>query len=79
VKSLSAVILRRNISNTATDSQDITNQANNANLWERMTPEEKDYIKSELLKTIDACSEKIIIHKICNLIIEVAGTMYELE
>lgn len=42
-----------------------------------MSAEEKDYIKAELLKTIDACADKIIIHKICNLIIEIAGTMYE--
>lgn len=44
-----------------------------------MSAEEKNYLKSELLKTIEACNEKIIIHKICNLIIEVAGTMYEQE
>ena len=44
-----------------------------------MSAEEKEYIKTELLKTIDACGDKVIIHKICNLIIEVAGTMYEQE
>jgi hypothetical protein len=53
VKSLAAVILRRNISSSASDSQDIQNQANNANLWERLSPEAKTYIKNELLKTID--------------------------
>lgn len=33
VKCLGAVILRRNISSTAVDSQDIANQDNNSNLW----------------------------------------------
>ena len=37
VKSLAAVILRRNISYTATDSQDIANQDNNLNLWKRLS------------------------------------------
>lgn len=79
MKSLAAVILRRNISYTATDSQDVVNQANNANLWSRLTPETKTYVKTELLNTVQACTDKIIIHKICDLIIEVAGTIYDQE
>lgn len=54
VKSLASVILRRNISSSATDSQDIANQANNQNLWERLSNETKEYVKGELLKIIDA-------------------------
>jgi hypothetical protein len=34
-------------------------------------------VKSELLKTLQTCKEKAIIHKICNLVIEVGGTVYE--
>ena len=79
VKSLAAVILRRNISYTATDSQDLANQANNANLWTRLSADAKTYVKTELIKTIQACTDKITIHKICNLIIEVAGTIYDQE
>ena len=33
VKSLAAVILRRNISTSAVDSQDVGNAENNYNLW----------------------------------------------
>lgn len=77
VKSLASVILRRNISYTATDSQDVNDQANNANLWSRLTPETKNYVKTELLTIIQGTSDKIIIHKICDLIIEVAGTIYD--
>jgi hypothetical protein len=44
-----------------------------------LTADAKNYVKTELLKTIQACTEKIIIHKICNLIIEVAGTIYDQE
>lgn len=52
MKSLAAVILRRNISYTATDSQDIQNQQNNLNLWKRLSPDAHTYIKAELLKVI---------------------------
>ena len=37
VKSLAAVILRRNISTTSVDSSDATDAANNANLWLRLS------------------------------------------
>jgi hypothetical protein len=76
VKSLAAVILRRNISSTAADSQDL-NSANNKNLWERLTNEAKEFVKAELIKTVTSCSDKQLIHKICNLIIEVGGSLYE--
>lgn len=32
---------------------------------------------NELLKTLSECKDKAIIHKICNLIIEVSGILYE--
>ncbi len=79
MKSLAAVILRRNISETATDSQDIGNQANNANLWKRLTPDGQNFVKAELLKVISTTQDKTIVHKICNLLIEVGGTIYEQE
>jgi hypothetical protein len=79
VKSLAAVILRRNISSSSNDSQDVNNATNNTNLWTRLTPETKAYLKVELLKTIDMTQDKVIVHKICNLIIEVGGTIYEKE
>jgi hypothetical protein len=52
VKSLAAVILRRNISSTSTDSQDISNAENNVNLWKRLSPDGQNFIKGELLKVI---------------------------
>ncbi len=79
VKSLAAVILRRNISYTATDSQDIGNQDNNANLWKRLSPDAQNFVKSELLKVISNPLDKAVIHKVCNLLIEIGGTIYEQE
>jgi hypothetical protein len=79
VKSLAAVILRRNISNTATDSQDIGNADNNANLWKRLSPDGQNFVKSELLKAVSQTQDKNVVHKICNLLIEVGGTIYEQE
>lgn len=79
VRSLAAVILRRNISYTATDSQDVNNQANNANLWARLSADAKAYVKTELLKTLEGCTDKNTMHKVCNLVVEVAGTIYDQE
>ena len=31
------------------------------------------------MKTLSGCQDKQIIHKVCNLVIEVGGTMYEIE
>lgn len=78
-KSLAAVILRRNISATAIDSQDTANVSNNLNLWQRLSAEAKEVLKTELLKTLSGCLDKAIIHKVCNLVIEVGGTMFEME
>lgn len=77
VRSLAAVILRRNISYTATDSQDLSNQANNANLWKRLSPDAQNVVKTELLKAMTGIKEKAVIHKVCNLIIEIQGTIYD--
>ena len=79
VKSLAAVILRRNISSTSTESQDLTNADNNVNIWKRMTPEAKNFVKTELLKAINDCTDKNTIHKICSLLIEVQGTLFDQE
>jgi hypothetical protein len=77
VKSLAAVILRRNISSTAVDSQDVG--STNENLWKRLSPDARNFVKNELLKAITDCSDKTIIHKVCNLLIEIGGTIYEQE
>ena len=33
----------------------------------------------ELLKSLNDCSDKNVIHKICNLLIEIGGTIYDQE
>ena len=79
VKALAAVIIRRNISSTSADSQDVANADNNVNLWKRLSPEAKNFVKTELLKAINDCTDKTTIHKICSLLIEVQGTLYDQE
>lgn len=79
MKSLAAVILRRNISSTAFDSQDVGNASNNENLWKRMSGDARNFVKIELLKAISECADKTVVHKICNLLIEIGGTIYEQE
>ena len=46
-------------------------------MWKRLTPDAQNFLKAELLKAVTDCNEKIVIHKICNLLIEIGGTIYE--
>lgn len=48
-KCLAAVILRRNVSLAATDAQDLVNQANNANLWKRLSDPAREALKQCIL------------------------------
>ncbi len=73
VKSLASVILRRNISTSAVDSSDVNDVANNANLWQRLSDENRDVVKKALIQVLRASSEwpKHLIHKICSLAVEI--------
>lgn len=44
-----------------------------------MSSEAKNFVKTELLKAINDCTDKTTIHKICSLLIEVQGTLYDQE
>ena len=44
VKSLAAVILRRNISISSADVADLKDQSNNSNIWPRLTEQSRTYI-----------------------------------
>lgn len=44
-----------------------------------MSADARNFVKIELLKAISECNDKTIIHKICNLLIEIGGTIYEQE
>lgn len=48
-------------------------------MWKRLTPDARNFVKNELLKAISECNDKTVIHKICNLLIEIGGTIYEQE
>lgn len=75
VKSLAAVILRRNVSTSAIDSQDVGNAANNSNLWQRLSDAARSTIKTQILSTLDAAtatkSPQTFIHKVCNVAVEI--------
>lgn len=77
VKSLAAVILRRNISTSAIDSSDVNDVANNANLWQRLTDESRNVVKQQLIDVLRVSTEwpKHLTHKICSLAVEIQGAM----
>lgn len=81
IRSLSAVILRRNISASDVDVADLTDSANNDNLWNRLSFECRNAIKTSLIQVLGMGSSwpKAILHKVCSLAVEVQGAMQSLE
>lgn len=81
VKSLAAVILRRNISTSAIDSSDVNDVANNANLWQRLSDENRNTVKQQLIEVLRGSAEwpKHLTHKVCSLAVEIQGAMQEHE
>lgn len=71
IKSLSCVLLRRSIGSNIT-GQDKT-------LWVILSQGARDYLKVHLLKAIESCTIKDVVHKLANLLVEIAGGMYEHE
>lgn len=79
IRSLAAVILRRNISSTAIDSQDLENAENNANLWKRLSVDSQNKLTSDALEILKQQMSRNLIQKISNLVIEIGGTIYEVS
>ena len=79
VKSLAAVILRRNISIQAVDVSDMQDQTNNQNLYQRLSDSARDYIQNATIATLQSLGEgdRQYRHKVCNLAVEIQGAMYE--
>jgi hypothetical protein len=53
VKSLAAVVLRRNISIQEVDSQDVSNATNNHNLWQRLSDQGRSNVQVAILETLN--------------------------
>jgi len=79
IRSLAAVILRRNISTTDLDSGDAQDSENNANLWQRLSDPCRDQVKGAILMVLQNCSDwpKNVVHKVCSLATEIQGAMHE--
>jgi hypothetical protein len=78
---LGAVILRRNISVNVTDTSDLMNQENNANLWERLTDETRDFVKAQIIESLNngVSVKRETMRKVCDLAVEVQGGMQEYQ
>jgi hypothetical protein len=73
VKSLASVILRRNISTSMVDSSDVKDVANNANLWQRLSDDARNFVKRQILETLSGTlgTQKHLTHKVCSLAVEI--------
>ena len=69
IRSLAAVILRRNLGTVVGESK--------KTLWEALNETAKDWLRTTLLTTIKSAALKDLAHKFANLLVEVAGCMYE--
>lgn len=69
IKSLAAVILRRSICSAVHEKT----------LWESLTPDAREFMKSNLLVFVRSIQTKDLIHKTSNLLVEVAGAMHSYE
>ena len=48
-------------------------------LWEALSPNAKGFLKGNLLQTIRLMATKDLVHKMSNLLVEIAGAIYEHE
>jgi hypothetical protein len=79
VKSLAAVILRRNISIQSQDYSDLQDNANNQNLYQRLSDSARNFVQQATIETLQSLGEgdRQYRHKVCNLAVEIQGAMYE--
>jgi hypothetical protein len=66
IKTLCCVIMRRSLNSNLTDSK---------TLWETLNAHSKEYLKTNLILAIRSCQVKDLMHKLANLLVEVAGGM----
>lgn len=67
---MSAVILRRALNSEVKDEK---------TLWEVINAGPKEFMKSNLLASVQTAQTKDLIHKMCDLLTEIAGSIYEEE
>jgi len=67
-KSLAAVIFRRSI---------LEKDPNNKEkiVWDHINQESKDWLKTQALVALGNTTQKSIVHKICNAIVEIAACL----
>ena len=69
IKALAAVILRRSLGTMIADKKQT--------LWEVLSQQAKDFLKNNLLNCVKAAATKDLMRKLANLLVEIAGGMYE--
>lgn len=70
------VIFRRNISSIINDEKDV---AESQCIWKLIRPESRQAIQQGTLQMVSNMNEKILMHKVCNFAVEVAGTLNDVE
>jgi hypothetical protein len=71
VRALAAVILRRCIGTVLPNAKET--------LWEKLEDPHRKLLKDNMLLAIQQIENKDMMHKMSNLLVEVAGSMYELN
>lgn len=71
IRALAAVILRRSIGTVLPEAKET--------LWEKLEDPHRNLLKEQLLVAIQSMNTKDMMHKMSNLLVEVAGSIYELN
>ena len=67
-RSLACVILRRSLTSSVKDDK---------TLWDLLAAEPKEFMKTHLLAAVQTAASKDLVHKMCDLLVEIAAAMYE--
>jgi len=76
VRSLALVIFRRNISSLINEEKDV---ADSQCIWKIIKKETRTLISQATLQMVENSCEKVLMHKVCNFAVEVAGTLNDVE
>ena len=69
------MVLRRAITSNVPKQGE---EGNHVQLWTALTPQGREYLKTNGLMAIQS-ADKDLAHKISNLLVEIAGAIYEIE
>lgn len=67
-RTLGCVILRRSLTSAVVEDK---------TLWDLLADQPKEYMKSQILESVQTATTKDLVNKMCDLLVEIAAAIYE--